>query len=208
MTRLPPLNGLLLAGGKSSRMGRDKASLVVNANGRTQAENGLALLGPACARIFLSLRDGQAVPAGCEPAKVLRDSAAFGGPLAGILTAFDHAPQTAWLVLACDLPFVSEDVIAGLLAERGRGGGTAPFIAYASSTDGLPEPLCAIYEPSARAILAEHAARGHFCPRHIMKDEKTPLLELPASARGALENVNTPQELDQAGARLRGKAGA
>jgi molybdopterin-guanine dinucleotide biosynthesis protein A len=189
-------------------MGRDKASLVVHADGRTQAANGLALLEQVCARVFLSLREGQEKPAGCEDVEVLRDSAGFGGPLAGILTAFEHSPESAWLVLACDLPFVSERVIAGLLAERERTGGASPFIAYASASDGLPEPLCAIYEPPARAILAAHAARGHFCPRHIMKDENALLLNLPDDAREALENVNTPQELEAAGARLRGETGA
>jgi molybdenum cofactor guanylyltransferase len=207
MNPLPPLNGLLLAGGKSSRMGRDKASLVVHADGCTQAANGLRLLEPVCAQVFLSLRDGQARPTGCDKFDALRDSASFGGPLAGILAALERAPDAAWLVLACDLPFVSAEVIRGLVVARERGG-ALPFIAYASSSDGLPEPLCAIYEPSARAVLAAHAARGHFCPRHILKDEKAPLLELPPDARDALENVNTPQELELAGARLRGEADA
>jgi molybdopterin-guanine dinucleotide biosynthesis protein A len=108
-----------------------------------QAENGLALLGPACARIFLSLRDGQAVPAGCKSAEVLRDNAAFGGPLAGILTAFEHAPQAAWLVLACDLPFVSENVVAGLLAARGE----------TESRNLTDYPKCSL--PSSRRIFRE-----------------------------------------------------
>lgn len=208
MTPLPPLHGLLLAGGKSSRMGSDKASLILRADGRSQAENGLRLLAPVCVRTFLSLREGQEKPAGCESAEILRDNAAFSGPLAGILSAFEHDPEAAWLVLACDLPFVSAKVIAGLLANRGDSDAVAPFIAYASATDGLPEPLCAIYEPSARKVLAAHASRGHYCPRHIIAEENTKLLELPASARGALENVNTPQDLKVAGRRLSMEAGA
>lgn len=206
MTTLPPLHGLLLAGGRSSRMGRDKASIVVTADGRSQAERGLQLLAPVCAGVYLSLRDGQEKPAGCEAVAVLRDEAAFSGPLAGILTAFKHTPDAAWLVLACDLPFVSAPVIARLIAERGRT--AAPFIAYASATDGLPEPLCAIYEPSARALLAAHAGRGHYCPRHIIAAEDATMLQLPADARDALENVNTPHDLEQAARRLCMEAGA
>jgi molybdopterin-guanine dinucleotide biosynthesis protein A len=103
-----------------------------------------------------------------------------------------HDPEAAWLVLACDLPFVDPDVISRLLAGRDE----SPFTAFASAFDGLPEPLCAIYGPSALSILEEHAARGHLCPRHIMAEEGVRLLELPAAARHALENINTPRDLE------------
>ena len=62
---------------------------------------------------------------------------------------------------------------------------------------GVLEPLCAIYEPSARAVLERHAARGHFCPRHIMIEEKADLIALPKGATDALTNLNTPQDLER-----------
>ena len=68
---------------------------------------------------------------------------------------------------------------------------------FASSSDDLPEPLCAIYEPSARAVLERHAARGHFCPRHIMIEEKAVMIALPKGATDALTNLNTPQDLEE-----------
>ena len=191
------LHGLLLAGGKSSRMGRDKASLVVFGSGPTQAQRAVALLRKFCARTCISLRPGQAVPAGLEAMPVLQDSPLAQGPLAGILAAFEEDPGAAWLVLACDLPFVSDELLAPLVALHAAGE-APPFLAFASSGDGLPEPLCAIYGPAALPVLKRHAARGHFCPRHIMAAENTALLALPDGARHALANLNTPQDLEAA----------
>jgi len=192
------LKGLLLAGGKSSRMGRDKASMVVGGDGLTQARRAADLLGKLCERRFVSLRDGQTAPDGAQELEVLVDSPLAQGPLSGILAAFQKDPEAAWLVLACDLPFISEQVLSQLIAHR-KSSDAPPFLAFASSNDGLPEPLCAIYEPSARAVLERHAARGHFCPRHIMIEEKADLIALPEGATDALTNLNTPQDLEEAG---------
>lgn len=187
-----PLFGLLLAGGRSTRMGRDKASMVIGADGLNQAQRGIQALSRVCKKKFLSLRDGQIAPEGCECVETVRDKPGAGGPLAGILAAFEREPNAAWFVLACDLPFVTSEVLENLALARRE---DLSFCAYASSTDGLPEPLCAIYEPTARQILQSHAARNHLCPRHIMIEEGIPLLELPPASRHALENMNTPEDI-------------
>ena len=192
-----PLHGLFLAGGKSSRMGREKASLVVGNVGLTQAARGIGLLRKLCDHTYLSLREGQAAPEGAGQTPVIRDSEEAQGPLAGILGAFRETPAAAWLIMACDLPFVSEILVANLVASF-RETPNAPFAAYASSRDGLPEPLCAIYGPASRSILQRHAARGNFCPRHIMREENVPLLSLSVEDARALENLNTPEDLAEA----------
>ena len=186
------LHGLLLAGGQSSRMGRDKASLVIGDRALSQAAYTLALLQRFCARTYLSLRNGQDIPRGAEGVPVLRDESAAEGPMAGLLAAFREAPDAAWLVLACDLPFVHAGLLARLI-ERHEMEPTLPFVVFAAPTDGQPEPLCAIYGPPAGPILARYAARGHFSPRRIMIEVSALLLELEDDA--ALSNVNTPQEL-------------
>ncbi len=187
-----PLFGLLLAGGRSTRMGRDKASMVLGADGLNQAQRGIQALARVCEKTFLSLREGQTAPAGCEGIETVRDKPGLGGPLAGILAAFDREPNAAWLVMACDLPFVTPEVLINLVSARRE---DLAFRAYASSSDGLPEPLCAIYEPAAREILQSHAAKNHLCPRHILIEEKAPLLELPQTHREALENMNSPEDI-------------
>ena len=192
-----PLHGLLLAGGKSTRMGRDKASMVVGDDGMTQAARAIGLLRRFCGRVYISLRDGQSPPEGGEDVPVIRDSKEAEGPLSGILGAFHEAPGAAWRVMACDLPVVSEDVLARLVERFSEESGPA-FTAYASPADGLPEPLCAIYGPSAQSVLRRHAARGHICPRHIMAEESVRLLPLLAADAAALANLNTPDDLAEA----------
>lgn len=186
------LYGVLLAGGISSRMGRDKAALKIGGHGLSQAGRALRLLRQICARTYLSLRIGQVVPPGAEGVPVLRDEPSVEGPLAGILAAFREAPQAAWLVLACDLPFVGADLLAQLLACHEEHP-DLPFVACAKSIDGLPEPLCAIYGPSAGPILARHAVCGQFSPCRIMTEESA--LLVPVADEVALTNVNTPQDL-------------
>jgi molybdopterin-guanine dinucleotide biosynthesis protein A len=185
---------MVLAGGKSSRMGRDKASMVIGGDGLTQTRRALALLRPLCQSAYLSLREGQAVPEGGAGVRVLFDSGDAEGPLCGILAAFREAPAAAWLVMACDLPFVTPEVLA-CLVECHREQPRQPFVAYANPLDGLPEPLCAIYGPASLPILQSHAARGNFSPRRIMTEEKTLLLDLPPRPVASLTNINTPEDI-------------
>jgi molybdopterin-guanine dinucleotide biosynthesis protein A len=189
------LYGLLLAGGKSSRMGRDKASMILGADGLTQARRARGLLETLCQRTYISLREGQSVPEGGEGVSVLRDSSDAEGPLCGILAAFREEPAAAWLVLACDLPFVTAEVLDGL-AVRHCEAPWKPFIAYSNVLDGRPEPLCAIYAPAALPVLLRYAAHGNFSPRRIMTEENAVLLHLPNGSAAALVNINTPQDME------------
>jgi molybdopterin-guanine dinucleotide biosynthesis protein A len=64
--------------------------------------------------------------------------------------------------------------------------------AFRSSHDGLPEPLCAIYEPASRKPLLDHVTSGKHCPRKFLIQSDVELLDEPNPR--ALDNVNTPQE--------------
>jgi molybdopterin-guanine dinucleotide biosynthesis protein A len=103
-------------------------------------------------------------------------------------------------VVACDLPFLDDALIADLIARRG----SHSITAYRSSHDGLPEPLCAIYEPSTREDILTAIEAGRNCPRKFIITTGVPLLELPHAS--ALDNVNTPEELTGAAGRLAGLA--
>jgi hypothetical protein len=83
------INSLLLAGGRSSRMGRDKASLVIVEGELSQAGRALGLLRQFCAETYISPRDGQDVPLGAEGVLVLRDD-----PGAKMQVTFDQ-PQSS-----------------------------------------------------------------------------------------------------------------
>ena len=70
-----------------------------------------------------------------------------------------------------------------------------PFTAYRSSSDDLPEPLCAVYRPEAMDIVRRFADDGIICPRKILIRSNTHLLQQPNPL--ALDNVNTPEDLEK-----------
>ncbi len=183
----PVLYGLVLAGGRSSRMQRDKAALQYH--GTSQLEWAVGQLRNHVERVFVSVRPdqtGDPVRSRFEQIVDVEDNL---GPVAGILAAQAKFPQAAWLVLACDLPFLDDATLGFLTRERAS---DRMATAYRSSRDRLPEPLCAIYEPASRAALAQHVAGGRICPRKFLINADVKLLD-ELNPR-ALDNVNTPGE--------------
>jgi molybdopterin-guanine dinucleotide biosynthesis protein A len=182
-----PLFGLVLAGGASTRMQRDKAA--IEYHGQSQLHWTFHLLTHVCAATFVSVRPDQRE----EPTRVglpqVVDLQPGIGPIAGISAALHMHPKAAWLVVACDLPFLSEQTLRYLVEHRDA---RKLATAFKSSHDGLPEPLCAIWEPAAREPVLAYLAAGKQCPRKFLINADTMLLDLP-DAR-ALDNVNTSDE--------------
>ncbi len=191
MTPPPAVYGLVLAGGFSTRMRRDKAALAYA--GKPQLLRAFELLNAACAHTFVSVRADQTN----EPTRAglpqIVDRLENHGPIAGIHAAQSLHPEVAWLVLACDLPFLSRATLEQLLAGRDP---ARLATAYRSSHDALPEPLCAIFEPRSAAALAEYIADGGRCPRKFLTGADIRLLT-QSDAR-ALDNINTAEEYDAA----------
>lgn len=184
--RIPPrVLGLVLAGGRSARMGRDKAS--IDYHGAPQVDWTRGLLGRVCAHAFVS----RAFDAGEEGPSVLHDLSPELGPVGGVLAAHAHAPDAAWLVVACDLPGLREESLARLVSARSP---ERDAICYGDAAGRL-EPLVALYEPPALVTLAEAARAGELSlSRHLLRlGERLRVLE-PADAEETV-NVNTPEEL-------------
>jgi len=182
-----PLHGLLLSGGASRRMQRDKALLEYR--GETQLLRAWRLLREVCEPAFVSMRAeqlGDPLRAGLPH---LLDTYDAVGPVAGILSAQDAYPQAAWLVIACDLPLLDIGTLRSLLEARDPSQDATAFV---SRLDGQPEPLCAIWEPSSHALLKQRFDAGRWCPRKALSILRTRLLPPPG---GALDNINTPDEL-------------
>ena len=192
---LAPVYGLVLAGGVSSRMQRDKAALQYG--GKTQLDRAFELASWHVARVFVSVRASQTDDPTRAQRPMIVDSVAGDGPTVGIRSALAAYPEAAWLVLACDLPFLSDAALSQLLRERDA---ARVATAYRSAHDGLPEPLCAIWEPAAATALAAYQAGGGHCPRKFLIRHAPHLLE-PLDRR-ALDNVNTPEEYARALAAL------
>jgi molybdopterin-guanine dinucleotide biosynthesis protein A len=195
MTTEPPnpLWGLVLAGGRSSRMGTDKAALR-HPDGRPLARRCHdLLLAAGCEAVVLSLRHDQDLPPGFDdlPAlTVVRDPAGLShGPLTGMLAGMRLRPAADWLVLATDLPRLDAATLRHLVAAKRP---AELLLAYRSESDGLPEPLAALYAGAAIPLLEEALAAGFNCPRKILIRNHCRLLE-PVTPR-ALDNANTPDD--------------
>jgi molybdopterin-guanine dinucleotide biosynthesis protein A len=188
------LHGLVLAGGRSTRMGTDKALLSYGS--RPQLDVCFELLQRHCAGVFVSTRPG--LPR--EGFPVIEDTVEGIGPMAGILSALEKEPNAAWLVLACDLPFVDDATLEFLIAHRNPAKVATAFL---SAHDQLPEPMCAIYEPAFLARARELVAQGITCPRKSLIRSDIEKLALPNPK--ALDNINHPHEFEaarQPGAKL------
>ena len=195
----PPLFGLVLAGGASTRMRTDKAALQYH--GRPQLQWAFELASNFCAASFVSVRPDQRAEAARAAHPQIVDRQPGIGPIAGISAALLEHPKAAWLVVACDLPFLTERTLEHLIAHRDA---SKVATAYRSAHDGLPEPLCAIWEPSAREPVLAYIASGKQCPRKFLINSDAKLLDLPE--RQALDNVNTVEEFEAATGTLRPQA--
>ena len=184
----PPVKALILAGGKSTRMGQDKSAL--DYHGAPQWQHLKHILAQAgIGEPYLSCRSGQADAFAPEP--VVVDSFLDLGPMGAILSAFREQPDVAWLVLACDLPLLDAGTIGYLLGQR-QPSALATAFRQPGSAEGFPEPLVAIWEPRSYPVLLQFLAQGLSCPRKVLINNRTHLLDAPRPE--ALQNVNTPEE--------------
>lgn len=195
LTARRPVLGLVLTGGKSTRMGRDKAALAYH--GEAESRRVYGVLGEFCSEVFISCRADQADLPGRKGLPQIHDILPGKGPLSGILAAFEARPDATWLVAACDLPRLDREVVASLVAGRNPFRFATAFQGYQD----FPEPLCALYEPKSRPRLLQFLAAGYDCPRKMLIN--SPVQVLPPLDGDRLANANTPDEA----ARLTGLPG-
>jgi molybdopterin-guanine dinucleotide biosynthesis protein A len=187
---LPRVNGLVLAGGRSRRMGTDKGLLAYH--GRPQQDVMMDMLELLCDKVYLSCRPDQAGEWAFNH-EVLADTFTGLGPMGAILSAFRHEPDAAWLVVACDLPLLDEATLRFLLDNRQP---AAAATTFRSPMNEFPEPLVALWEPKSYLLLLQFLAQGYSCPRKVLINSPVHLLDAPGP--DALLNVNTPEEVDVA----------
>ncbi|MFD1142093.1 NTP transferase domain-containing protein [Larkinella insperata] len=183
-----PLLGLVLVGGRSTRMGVDKSR--INYHGKPQFEYLHDLLAAYCEDVFLSVNAEQADQFANSRFKLLVDQSPVAGPLAGILTAFQRqSAQHAWLVVVCDLPLLSERSIRKLTASRNP---EKLATAFWDSDHQFPEPSICIWEPTAYPAMLRSIDAGKPYPRTILMQNDIDLVEMDDISE--LTNVNTPDQ--------------
>jgi len=178
--------GGVLIGGGSRRMGRPKH--LIETGGSTMVERVVSTLAPLVDGLVL-LGNGE-LPDPVAHLPRLADADGCHGPLAGILAALRHTPRACWIVAACDMPLVEPAAIDWLLSERRSSASMVlPHI------DGRIEPLLALYEPAALALLEAAADAGELAPRHMARHESVRCVEPPTRLRRCWFNANTPADL-------------
>ena len=194
----PKLNGLVLAGGKSERMGFDKA--LIKWHGKEQRYYMADMLSGFCDEVFISCRLEQQIETHYT---ALPDTFTGLGPFGAILSAFRERPDEAWLVVACDLPLLIETSLRYLVDNRDI---STIATAYQSSFNDFPEPLITIWEPKSYPVLLAFLAQGYSCPRKVLINSDITLLQAPNQEE--FTNVNTPEEFAKAKLALHQKVAA
>ncbi|MFX0558333.1 molybdenum cofactor guanylyltransferase [Maribacter sp. CXY002] len=189
MTSNVKIFGLVLSGGKSTRMGQDKG--LITYHGVPQREYLYRLLESVCDKAFLSIRDDQEN----EVANfdVIVDENKFKGPYNGLFSAHKAYPDVAWLVLACDLPLMDKQAVEELIAQRDN---TKMATAFADKDNPLPEPLCAIWEPMSFEASSTYLEAGNgTCPRKFLIDNDIKLV-FP-KRKEVLTNANSQSDYEK-----------
>lgn len=179
-----PVKGLVLTGGKSTRMGTDKSDLAYFE--KPQKEHLKDLLQSNQLPTFFSVQGVS------ENSAEIHDTFLNLGPFGGICSAFQKDPNSAWLVLATDLPFVNKELIALLLQKRNP---SKVATAIKGKNKQFVEPLVTIYEPKAYPILLQYLAQGYSCPRKMLINSDVEIVEVEDDL---IRNINTPEEFEAA----------
>lgn len=189
------IEGFILAGGASSRMGEDKSLLRLG--GRSFVERAAAALGPVARRVRVV---GSRPSAGAHGLPVVPDVYENVGALGGLHAALSACEADWAAVVSCDLPFVTAALFARLASFRGEG----PEAVAPLQADGRPQPLCALYAARACAGVAAGLVRaGELRPRALLRRVSTRWVAFDEVAdlegsRLFFLNVNTPSDYEEA----------
>lgn len=162
-------SGLVLCGGKSVRMGRDKAWITYHKE--PQYAHVAGMMSPFCKNVFISCNAAQKALI-TQLHQAIEDSATFAdaGPLTGVLSAFEQLPGSSLLVLGCDYPYFTTPDMLALLRAREPG---VDVVCYYNKLSGFDEPLLAVYEKRCAELLFRYYGEGHTSLRHFLNTVNT-----------------------------------
>lgn len=177
-----PIKGLILSGGYSTRMGRDKGAL--SWDGGLLVHHQARRLSGIVDNVFISCREEQLETyRGDFP--LLADTLPSGGPMTGLLRAMDEFPEIAWLVLSVDMPYLQSSLLLDLtdLAEE-------KYIASVyQQDDGILQPLVGIWYPGAKSVLEAAFTAKEYSLQKLLQNLNVRILESPRDADWT--NLNT-----------------
>jgi len=190
--------GIVLCGGKSTRMGSDKGLLKLHAN--TWAKTAVDKITELQLPVILSVNANQYPDYASifHAEQLVKDNSLLKlrGPLCGILSVHLEYPNEDLLILACDLPLMEVGILKELLKHYQQNNNGDAFV---YSNDGEPEPLCGIYKAKGLAHIV-HLHNTTQLPKHSMKymlEHITPqIIPLSEDKKRSFRNFNAHAELN------------
>lgn len=184
------ITGIILAGGKSSRMGSDKG--LVKLNGKKFIEHILEALVPNVNEVIIITNNSNYNNLEC---KVFEDRIKNCGPLGGIYTGLMNSPTENNIVVSCDIPFISSDLIKHIIENMGRADMAVPVF------NGNIEPLCAVYTKRTTAEIYDLIMNNELKMQNVLKHfiiKEIHITKMQGFYTDKLfVNINTPEELKQ-----------
>lgn len=185
MKKKSTITGIILAGGKSSRMGEDKGFLKLN--GKTFMSSIIAALNPIVGEIIIVSNNSEY---DVFNLKRVADSMEESGPLAGLYSGLLHSETENNIVLSCDVPLISTSVLKKLLE-----GAPSEAEVIQFESEGKTMPLVAMYKKKCRhhflKLLQTNERRLRFAIDQL--DVKT--ITLDSELGKTVRNINTISEL-------------
>ncbi|HWM25354.1 MAG TPA: molybdenum cofactor guanylyltransferase [Chthoniobacterales bacterium] len=186
------ISAVLLAGGESRRMGRDKATIVFGGELLWQRQIEL-LRGLRPERVFVSARQKPSwLPLDTE---LLLDDPPSRGPLSGLTRALERTQTSHLVALAVDMPFITAEQLHVLCSLAGNGCGVVPLIGERA------EPLAAIYPREAGSDFSAALASDDFSlqrlSRNLVDGGKLRIVQVSPEDAGLYESVNEPEDLKE-----------
>lgn len=183
------ITGIILAGGKSRRMGREKP--LIEINGKSLIQTSIDLLSPFCSEVIISANSDIYNQFG---KKVIKDEIANCGPIGGIYSSIKHSSSKLNLILASDTPYIDAEIIEYLISNASDNRITAIV-----QPNGHIEPLCAIYPSNITNNLENHIKSVNYKLINILHDlDFKPLLIDETNdffTERSFKNLNTPEDL-------------
>ncbi len=184
------ITGIILSGGKSSRLGEEKG--LATFNGKPLVSYAIDVLKPICSKLIISANNqiDEYEKYGYD---VIRDEISGVGPMGGILTCLKKSESRFNLVLSCDTPFMSTAVFEYLLESADR------YQVVVPKHDDFIEPLCSVYATNVLWELQHSVENGNFKMYDFFKKVEFRAMdispELPFFSEDLFVNINTPKEL-------------